>query len=186
LKSGLHTTTIQFPTTLHDRARLVGKRFGKKVSEIIRDGLNEQVEILEARWIELENKKRRKTDTAQENRLAQRITSSELAPKPLRSLGGDSAPVDDNKVETICNKHAKGIAEKLHMPMEKRLLTQTAIADVKREMPLTHPSDAEIIVILEKAVVRVRATMKEEEVAELPPVVEEVINTSKIRSLGDA
>lgn len=140
---------------LRDRTRQLAKELHVPCTVIIREGLIARVEELEAK-IAAERARRA---AERERKQSRRRETQPLAPVPsLLDLGhgrvSDGETPSRARLNRIVADHAQRIA--LAEGDEIRRLVQAAIRKVKKECPLTHPSDDEMVRLLEEELARLR------------------------------
>lgn len=166
-------TNFYLPAELKKRAKVVAKRIGSTLSDLIRAALLERVETFEAKFHAEEERKRQEVERKRQARTL-RPLGDPLAPKrstlapaafearPPAELGADEdegktsverAPAD---LAELYYHHARRILEKWDDVAERRLRLGEAVADIKRQAPLRCPPDDEIRALVEAALVEIR------------------------------
>ena len=200
------------PKWLHKQTKEMAFAFRTTASQIGRDAIAERVEYLRNRLRLLKEEKREaaKKNGAERTKLkAGRVLGdSPLAPvrksmapdefrptpadiKEAREQGesdgdGDVDGVDVDESEAIYQQNATRIAEVIDKPAERRVCIEEAIAAVKRQAPLTHPTDAEIRVRLEKLVLSEVARLDAEAAAKKAEAAQELEERRQFRAEMDA
>lgn len=209
--------TVGMPPDLLRRAKVQAKRLHTSIGQLIREGLLERLEFLEAKERIEEERKSEKTQSSRklptlEERHAVKLagTTTTVATPPAtpttRAARPDEVATVLPPLEAVYQTEARKIFEALDDPIEKRLRTVEAIANVKKVHPLTYPADGEILLNLERAVIDLRAKAPpkrllsvedaherrlSEQVAKRPIAVPDddrpstVIDPEKIESYGD-
>lgn len=134
------------------------------MNQIARDSLDERVEQLEAKE-RAEEERRRQEKEAQRagrrglRRIGERVSSSTLAPVSTpSSIDEATTEVAADPVESFYREQAKRILDVIDSdPREGRLRANEAVAAIKKQFPLTHPGEQEIVKRLERVVVELRA-----------------------------
>lgn len=179
---------LHMPSELRERVRRISKRTRLSASHIARDGLTERVEYYEAK--ERADKERRRRDP---NERGLRGLDER---QPLDRRTAKSADTD-NPIHSLYLTHARRLFEVIDDPNavhEKRIRLNDAITAIKRQCPLTYPSDGEIMAYLERLIVelRVEAADGEEQpepvdaTAAVPDFTRRSIDLSKVKTFGDA
>lgn len=159
------TITFQLNVALDRRlADYIYRNRGSK-AEFIRRALEDRLDYCEAK------------ERADEDRRKQSIEATKREREERRKLKPHnigSVVVNSDDYKSIYDEQAAKIVAVIDKPHERRLTILAAIEAVKKDAPLTHPSDEEIIKKLERAVVRVRISMPPEETSEKPAEVPDV------------
>lgn len=182
--SASQLTTVDLPLYLHAKAKRTATRERTSVAQLIRDGLKDRIEQLDAKF-DAEERTRR------EDREAKRPQGRTL--KSLGTLG--DRPVSprsvietepDDRLAKIYEEHAKRIAEVISNPQARRQRIADALEAVKREAPLTHPSDETILSSIERAVIRLAREAPPSEPTRIEDdMAGREIDPSRVRAAGD-
>jgi hypothetical protein len=195
--------TLYLPASLRERARVIVKKLRTSTNQLARDAITEKVEFYEAKFRKEKQDREQEEAAKRDERKTRRMLNN--APKPPAPPSETKPDVveEKTKLDLIYEQTAAKILRVIDKPTEKRLLALEAIGAIKKEAPLTHPSDAVIIARLEQEVLALqRAASKteaiipaEEPVKPLHPasaltriidaLTGRTIDTSKIKSFGD-
>lgn len=186
-------TTVSLPKDLHARARAIAKRNRTTTVHLIRESLTEKIEYLEAkRRVEEERIIAERQRAAFSTHVRGRPPRLPLAPEPPPPL--KSEIVDENvenleaeaRTAHVYETQAKLILETLEgSPLERRLRVAEAVAAVKRERPLTHPPDDEILQTLEREVLHLRRNTEKTKLATANNNSFQIIDPNRVHSRGD-
>lgn len=160
--------------------------------------MREKVEYLEAKFnMEDEQARREKEEKKNERIERQARRESALAPTPLVVRAAEQAPKADDPLAPLYEKYARWIFEKADSPRESQLRLVTALAEIRKEAPLTHPSDVKMATAIQSLLVGMRAT-KEREAREQEATQQDAnalrtvdsmtgkeINMTKLKTFGD-
>lgn len=196
---------VQFPADLVRRAKRVSKIFRCRMAQMVRDGLAVKVNELEDRH---EQEKAR--DLAQRegfrNERAQhglrdvrrlgdpssftRAPFAASSPAPMRAPVSIDTPsttatgyLDD--MDSTYERLARDLLNAGENPEEIKRRAVSAVEAVKRERPLTHPSEAEILTKLEQNLLRVRGQMPKAPERTYDDLVGKIVDVGKVKTLGD-
>jgi hypothetical protein len=190
---------LSLPKPLMLRAKHLCEVFHYSLHHIVREGLVIRIKQLEdqerddlireeetiRKRSESRGKMRRRVTGVGERRVEtklQRIPFSDsdggLKPLPLPSLG----PTLDATYEQI----ARTLIEAGNDPAEIKRRATVGVATVKRERPLTHPNEEEILAKIEENLVRLRQGGGLPKMNTVDGLVGKVIDTSKLKTLGDS
>jgi predicted transcriptional regulator len=190
---------LELTSELHRRIHKIAKRLGATSSQLARDALARMADEYEAKFREESDRKRREREGIRGERSLtpiQPITKSKLGPRPLGEpeLELEAGPDTEAQPTNLYLEHAAKIARAMNAPLEKRLAVEEALRDIKRSAPLTHPSDAEILRELERAVLKLLHERKQQEIvqrlkqeadAELDELLGKPVNATKTATMGD-
>ena len=134
------------------RIHLAARYNGSSISAFIREAVTTRLEMSEAR----QRQEREEKKAKERPNTFRTIGESKLAPAALTplsdALSEPIAPAADVLPKDLYREHAKRIAAALDRPREMRLRLDEAVVAIKKQWPLTHPSDEEIVERLEKLV----------------------------------
>lgn len=211
--------TVGLSKPLHTRAKAVAQRQTTSISQLIRDALDEKLAYLEAKA----NMEEAKAKAEKEAKAAARQPRAvkPIAPlgegrttsllRPLEALRSTLAPTQTpvaagpDPLAQLYVKHAKHIAEAAAFPYERRMRLTEAISDIKKQLPVTHPNEDHMALVLDDMATKYAAKVASPpehivapavapDVAQEPDPsahlgdedkVERVIDTSRLRSFGD-
>ncbi len=191
MKDGISSLTIQIPSSIRERARKVAKRLHTSTTHLVCMALEEKFEAVEKKWRDSEalirEEKRAELEARKERRQLRRMGDapvSQLTPVSAPTTTEDEPPEQkDTALDKIYEHHAKRIFEVLSSPVEKRLRVGEALSAVRRERPLTYPSDKEVLTTIEQIIIQLRTKTPP------PPTVKEdigrTINPNQIPTFGD-
>jgi hypothetical protein len=191
-REGVTTRTFQFPVALVKRAIRVGKVFHTAVSQLAREGLELRVVDLEKK--EREEEEQRLSITAQK-KAARAFTLRKLGDplsqpltRPISTPFNERIPFAPRPVESTDEAKyvdfAKAILDAGEDRAEMKRRAVIAVEAIKREHPLTHPPEADILGMLEQHIAKLRASG-------ITPVrtydafVGAVLDPNRVKSLGD-
>lgn len=167
----LRAYSVDLPASLHRRATIVSKRFKIPISAILRDGVAIKVAELETQiLLEEETSKKiqevktptrftaRKLGDYLNERAEKRAkvtppASHEKSPEKSRD---SLPPLPGDGLRATCAAAAERVLLAGDDRAEQARVVREAIAKVKRDHPLTHPEDQEILLAIEREVVRQR------------------------------
>lgn len=198
--------TCYMPTELRERARRVAKKLRTSTVQILRDGLVERLDMLEAKMREQKDRDRADKEETRTMRtmrkLGEKLPPLASPPPPAPPSGSSEAlgaPAEVDRFAAIYEQHGRKIFEALDSPLEKHARTMEAVAAVKRAAPLTCPSDYRILEALERVVLRLReeAPAKKPTLSLLQPkkpqldrtfdeLVGRIIDPTRVRTRGSA
>lgn len=175
---------VHMPSELRDRLRRVSRRLRLSASHIARDALTEKAEYYEAK--ERADKERRRRDPNE--RGIRGLNERQPLDRPIAKTNTDGDPL-----HALYMTHAKRLFEVIDDPaavQEKRIRLNDAITAIKRQCPLTYPSDGEIMAYLERLIVEMRVEADEEQSASTPDAKEQEftrrsIDLSKVKTFGE-
>jgi len=182
--------TFEFPRDLIARAKKVNAIFHTKTTQLIRDGLRHKVE-------ELEDKHRREVALQAADEAAKKAKDDYR--KTLRAAGAPISPLaplstqvrmssiasgpTQDPMQALYTELARSIIAAGDDKVEGQKRIEAAVAAVKRERPLTAPSDEKILEILEPYVKK----MREEGLPETRTydgLVNTILDVSKLKTSG--
>lgn len=191
-QEGMTFSTFRIPEVLLQRGKSVAKQMSTSLSQILRDAFSDRVDYLEAK---LRADRERIEAERKANRGFRRMTP--INPEPLHPVLPQVQEEKKEDPKPEYTTHALRIAEAVAAgnPLETRLRVAEALADIKRKWPLTHPSENEMVAILEKLVVEQNSKLNADQQTQQPqptapsttqPTVENeiVIDPKKVRTLG--
>lgn len=149
----------------------MSKRLCKTTAQLIRDVLFEKVEFYEEKF-RLEDERKRgeregrapRTLTTLQDRIAERKQQAEQKKEAERerretpTSTPPPAPPPQDRFEKLYEEQARIIlTAPASSTLERRLKVAEALAAVKREAPLTAPKDVDILLGIERALLRLQA-----------------------------
>lgn len=148
---GMCALTLMLPVRLHGRARLIAKRLGFTMTQLHRLALDEKVLQYEARF-------KREAEEDRAARIAKRNHRPKLNIPSVLPLQAGEVPTDHETggYDSLYNDLAKPFLDTTLDREAVKQLAIDAVTRVKRECPITHPSDAEIIQRIERHINRLR------------------------------
>lgn len=167
---------VLVPMNLRERAKKVAKKLKTPMSQLARDALTEKIEYFESKF---QADKARAAAEKEQLRGFRRM-------KPLSNPIARNAIAEQKQIPPEYDLHATRIHEAVQAgsPNETRLRVAEAVAAIKRQSPLTHPPETEIVATLERLVVAKRDALATTATpAKEPDGI--LIDTTKIRSHGD-
>lgn len=175
---------------LRNRLRKTAKRIHRSSSEVARDAIEAHLEMLEAKFrIEEahkeEEKKKKKSLTRPTLKTLKRLGENPvIRPK----LNVDEKDVEEDEAQDRLNRvygyHAARLLDVGESdPVEKRIRLREAIEAIHREAPLTFPQDDEIIRILEKFMLMIRAEIESKK-QEKKVEVDTEVDVTKVKTHG--
>lgn len=172
---------VVLPAGLHKRAGRVAKRHVSSISELLRQGLVDRVEFLEAKErAEIERRHKEK----QSDRVERRLKALGERPIEKKTISSETTTrTTDDPLVKIYSEHARLIlgAE----GYERRLRVHEALKAVRAQCPLTYPSDGEILALLEQSMREQRAEMDlNTETSPESVMVNRVINPENVKTFG--
>jgi hypothetical protein len=174
---------------LRERARRVAKMFKTTTAALAREGLADKVEYLETKLLIEEERARAEKEKQTEHNTgrAPRTFGTSLLKPVIGSLAPAALGVEPTKTKNLIDlayeQHARRVLAALDDPTEKRLRIAEVMATIKREAPLTHPSDREILENLERVVIELRSESTPQRREETEIV--QTIDPSRVKTLGD-
>ena len=158
LKERAVAVLVYVQPDIHRRAKAITQRFQTSLAYLIRHSLTEKIDAVEEKLRNDEKLRRQDISDARRMRgIGERPINKPAKLPKVMYRPPTPKPKDAPVTEQIYLKHAAEILENLDSPTEKRIRVVQAISDVKKQFPLTHPSDDQILLNLEKAIVEIRA-----------------------------
>lgn len=163
--------TVSFAASLRERARVIAKRKRTSTAQLIRDGLEEKVSYFEA---QIRAEERQCAAEKADRRAARGLRKLRglNGQKPTPANGAVLPSVEEDPLSALYEHHAQRVLDATEGTTEHRLRLAEALAAIKRRAPLTCPSDAEILRILQKAAERLLDARKKKMHASTDPVPE--------------
>ena len=182
--------TVLFPPEVLQRAKSLCKAFRISQGQMIREGLIYRIEELEQqqrREMEFKEVKKAAKNSQPLPRFEERtLGSSRLGPRPfiteLRRGAEPDGPTGQDPLDAIYKMLAQAMLDAGDDKTEIRRRAEAAVATIKRERPLTCPSDEEILTTLEKYVIKIRNEPSPSTTRTFDTLVDRVINVSKFDS----
>lgn len=142
---------VHMPKKLRDRIRVMEKTLRLSATAITITALTKEVELFEQKERDEKERQRREREEQKERRRAV------LADVKLDNGAPISPPPTiDNQLSSLFEHHAQRIVEALEAehpdPREVRLRRDEALAAIRRQFPLTHPSEQEMLATLERLI----------------------------------
>jgi hypothetical protein len=135
---------IYLSPDLKIRMRESAKRERRTLSELGRDAIEEKVEYLEAKQRMVKERQQQEQEAKKERRKVKATI-----PKAVVANENDA-------LDAIYKEGAKEVLAVIEHTTRRRIAILAVMEKVKKETPLSHPSDEEILKRLEREIVRIR------------------------------
>ena len=155
------TLTLNFPKKLRERVRERAKTLRTSSTAFVVMAITQALEHYdEKERVERERERREKEEQRERRRASLLPQPLPIAPDVVTRLDPSLAD-EDVTPNKLYNEHATRIAEKLDGDVrELRLRRDEAVAAIKKQFPLTHPPEEEIVAKLEKLALKIKPTLK--------------------------